>query len=142
MLIKEPPNRVIGLGYALDEFLIDPGRKGLRLSCAPKCLYAPCKLFLQKRSLPSIRIDAASSTYRLHGKDHKRSGQTNHPIRSRCLLTLKGPLENTSSELVIKKQNWSAPIQAESLFKEWQWLPEPLMKPNSGLKKDWQRRQR
>ena len=60
-MIKEPPNRVIGLGYALDEFLIDPGRKGLQLSCAPKYLFAPCKLFLQKRSLPSItiRIDAA-----------------------------------------------------------------------------------
>ena len=33
-------------------------------------------------------------------------------------------------------------MQAESLFKEWQWLLEPLMKLNSGLKKDWQRRQR
>ena len=106
-LIKEPPNRVIGLGYALDEFLIDPGREGLQLSCAPKYLFAPCKLFLQKRSLPSItiRIDAASPTYRLHGKDHKRSGQANHPIGSRSLLTLKWPSENTFSALAIKEQN-------------------------------------
>lgn len=51
------------------------------------------------------------------------------------MLTLKGPLENTLSELVIKEQNWSAPIQAESLFKEWQWLPEPLMKLNPDPKK-------
>ena len=60
-MIKEPPNRVIGLGYALDEFLIDPGREGLQLSCAPKYLFAPCKLLLQKRSFPSITIrnDAA-----------------------------------------------------------------------------------
>jgi len=56
-LIKEPPNRVIGLGYALDEFLIDPGREGLQLSCAPKYLFAPCKLFLQKRrSFTNIQI--------------------------------------------------------------------------------------
>ena len=107
MLIKEPPNRVIGLGCALDEFLIDPSRKWLQPSCAPKCLFAPCKLFLQKRSLPSItiRIDAASPTSRLHGKDHKRSGQANHPIGSRSLLTLKWPLENTFSALAIKEQN-------------------------------------